>query len=410
MVTYWAPFLHLYQPPWQDIEILRQINDECYIPLLSMIERHDNAKFTLNIQGCLINLLLDNGMKNTVDLMKKLVLANKIEIVGTAIFHPILPLIPENEIEHQIKLNESILLQILGVSWKRSGFFPPEMAVSPDLCKKIKNLDYEWMIMGGIANTANIWPQNYILQQQNGLITFFRDDYLSNDISFKKIEVHDFIRRLEDNSANDHYIITAMDGETFGHHIRHYETKFLGTVLSEIEENSNIQLEFISNLKQYFPVKVGPDIRASSWSTDWGDISSNVPYPLWKHPFNPVHKIQYRMLQALYKLMAIVEKEVPKNLTQTEFTHYYQTARWFYDQALHSCWLWWASQRPMWSPNLIYKGIDLIIRTALNAQLALVNLHIGEGDEPYQNIIDSNERLMIELLEQEIAFKKVRTF
>ncbi len=63
MTIYWAPFLHAYQPPWQDIKVLKQIYEECYMPLLSMLERHENVKLTLNIQGCLLDQLARMNLK-----------------------------------------------------------------------------------------------------------------------------------------------------------------------------------------------------------------------------------------------------------------------------------------------------------------------------------------------------------
>ena len=41
MTTYWAPLLHIYQPPTQDIKILRVINKECYKPLFSILEQQN---------------------------------------------------------------------------------------------------------------------------------------------------------------------------------------------------------------------------------------------------------------------------------------------------------------------------------------------------------------------------------
>ena len=66
--------------------------------------------------------------------------------------------------------------------------------------------------------------------------------------------------------------------------------------------------------------------------------------------------------------------------------------------------------RPHWSPNLVYKGVDLIIKTALNAQLSLINLRIGEWEQYYAMIMDNMEKLMNELIEQEAAGQKLRTF
>ena len=83
--------------------------------------------------------------------------------------------------------------------------------------------------------------------------------------------------------------------------------------------------------------------------TEWKDIEVNIPYPLWKHPFNPIHKVQYRILQALYKLMEILDAAGIDNTTDANVQEYAQTARWFYDESLHSCWLWWALMPPFFS-------------------------------------------------------------
>jgi hypothetical protein len=418
----------MYQPPWQDVNVLRQINEECYLPILYMLDRHENAKITLNIQGCLLEMLHANGMDITIELLKKHVQSGKIEIVGTGMYHPILPLIPVPEINTQIKLHEAAVLKYINPKWEKKGFFPPEMAVSPDIAPIIEDQGYNWMIMGGIANTKD-WPINYIQEHESGILTFFRDDYISNEISFKKIDATGFVQKLEamHNDHGDTYIITAQDAETFGHHIKRYETTFLGTVFSLIEEknerylNENqgkdklIKVDFISNLSKRFPIITGCNYRSCSWSTDWEDIQQHIPFPLWMHPENDVHKAQYRMLKALYDLMAILDRKIRESIesdsnTNNDAMELARTARWFYNQAIHSCWLWWASQRPMWNPNLIYKGADLVIKTALNSQLALISMHVGEGDVVYQIIMEQMKNLMTKMVEHEIRSRKVRTF
>jgi len=418
---YWAPFLHLYQPPWQDINVLKKINEECYLPLLLMMERHENAKITLNVQGCLLDMLSELEMQRTISLLKDLYKEGKVELVGSAKFHPILPIIPESEINRQVKLNEQTIKNHIDESWEDSGFFPPEMAVSPKICDTVNSLGYDWMIMDGIANQKQ-WPTDYIQKTKCGLIALYRDTYLSNEIAFKKINAQNFVNKLEfmyndyENPENDHYVITAMDGETFGHHIKYYETSFLGKAISLIEDNPNIEIKLISDLlekskkEDLFTIHNDAKIRASTWSTMGDDVASNVPYPLWTHPLNPLHKFEYRMLKNLFKLMDIVEQQVRKNKNNQSFMNYYETSRYFYDRALHSCWLWWSSMRPHWSPNLIYKGLDLVMKTAMNAQLALINLKIGKGDEYYTIIIDNMEKVMNTMISQEAQGQRVRTF
>ncbi|MHA1777390.1 MAG: hypothetical protein DRO88_03165 [Promethearchaeia archaeon] len=423
MTIYWAPFLHAYQPPWQDVGVLKEIYTECYDPLLSMLERHENAKITLNIQGCLIDLLNGLDLKNVRQRLTHLMQIDRINLVGSAKYHPILPIIPEKEAVRQISMNSKAIKASFDGNWSPTGFFPPEMAVSPIIVELVSELGFKWIIMDGIAHTGP-WPQNFIQTQkysredgpEKEICTFFRDTILSNMISFKTIDANGFIKHLysmfPDYKDHDYYLITAQDAETFGHHHKYYETSFLGKVFSLLEDQDNIKIIFISELCKLFPKRVQPKnaIRASTWSTEAADLASNVPYPLWVHPLNPVHKYQYRLLKALYKLMDLLDYYMPDYQELTNFIHYYKTARYFFDQSLHSCWLWWASMRPMWSPNLIYKGLDLVWKASLNAQLALINAKIGTGDEFYSIIIDNGERIMEEMIEQELAGQHVRTF
>ncbi|UCC20263.1 MAG: hypothetical protein JSV62_02965 [Promethearchaeota archaeon] len=405
LITYWAPFLHIYQPPTQDLEVLRKIDKECYKPLFSLLEGYENNKFCLNINGVLIELFYEFGLSDTMDLLQNLVSENKIEIVGTAKYHPILPLIPKKEAQHQIQINEELNRREFG-RWERKGFFPPEMAISGSVAKYIRQLGYKWVIMSGIACPVD-WPYDKIYCSPNGLQLFFRDDILSNKISFKDISAKDFVKALKEifqlqknpkikSEKNfNRYVITAMDGETFGHHIRNYEKTFLKKVLDLISADDNIKTISISDLDQYFPInnkKIIP--RESSWSTTYEDIQKEIPYPLWKHPKNNVHRYYWKLMTSLNNLMNLVD-----NLdlsTDWEVQNYHNTSRYYYDRGIYSCPVWWSNpQHGMWSPNLIYKGIELLMRAALNAQMALIHANKSDLGEGYFDSISYYQGLLL---------------
>ncbi|TXT67365.1 MAG: Alpha-amylase [Promethearchaeota archaeon] len=428
MTTYWAPLLHLYQPPWQDVDVLRKINHECYKPLFEVIELHENAKFSININGVLIELLDEYGMSDTIELLRNLESENKVEILGTAKYHPILPLIPEKEVLRQIQMNEDLNKEFFGDHWERKGFFPPELAVSPNVAKIVREQGYEWIIMSGIACPAK-WCYDQIYHSPKGLKLFFRDDILSNKISFKKATAKEFLSEIgsmhkssTQEGKNNTYVITAMDGETFGWHIKNYETTFIGKALNLIEEGfindtptknvpypkkpqnnditlekDTIKIEFISNLDQFFPISREPMTPlSSSWSTSYDDLQCKVCYPLWHHPENNIHVFYSKTMRSLNKLMNLADN---LDLTREwKVENHYNTARWFYDRALHSCPMWWANPfQGTWSPNLIYKGLELIIKAALNAQLALVYAGINDGDGYFDSISYYHGLILMEI-------------
>ncbi|MFX0026011.1 MAG: hypothetical protein ACFE8M_06315 [Candidatus Hermodarchaeota archaeon] len=400
MTTYFAPLIHIYQPPTQDIQVLKRINEECYKPLFSLIKEYDRAKFCLNINGILIEMLYEYNLGDTIQLIKDLVAENKIEIVGTAKFHPILPLIPRKEAYHQIQMNEEVNFKIFGKR-ERKGFFPPELSINSKVAKFLRDLGYKWVILSGIACPVE-WPYDKIFTSPNGLLLYFRDDILSNKISFKHISAKEFVKDLKtthkdskQKNANNTYIITAMDGETFGHHVKNYEKTFLGKTIELISEEKNIEMTFISDLDNYFP-KAKKNIipNDSSWSTTYDDLKSGIPYPLWRNPDNIIHKYYWKIMNSLHNLMNIADS---LDFTQNwDIENYYKTARYFYDRGLHSCPVWWANpDRGIWSPNLIYNGVELLIKTALNAQMALVHSGKSEMGEVYFDAISYYHGLLL---------------
>ena len=401
LTTYWAPLFHIYQPPTQDLKVLRSVDKECYKPLFSVLEEYDNSKFCLNINGILIELLYEFGFSDTMDLLKNLVSESKIEIVGTAKFHPILPLIPQKEAQHQIQLNEEINRREFD-RWERNGFFPPELAISGGVAKYIRQLGYKWVIVSGIACPIS-WPYDKIYTSPNGLQLFFRDDIISNKIAFKSINAKNFVKEIKSmhknkEKSNPTYILTALDGETFGHHIKNYEKTFLGKTLELINEQDEVKTIFISDLDQHFPFakkKIIP--RESSWSTTYEDLKANIPYPLWNHPDNNIHKYYWKIMKSLNNLMNLIDNLELKR--DWEVNNYYNTSRYFFNRGIYSCPMWWANPlNKTWSPNLIYKGVEILMRAALNAQMALA--HSGKsdlGEGYYDSISYYHGLLMMEL-------------
>ena len=400
-MIYWAPLLHMYQPTFQDRRVLQQIDKECYKPLLKMFEEHDNVKISININAVLIDMLYEFDLSDTLEILQNLESSNKIEITGTAKFHPILPLIPQKESEHQIEINEKNLRNEFK-QWERGGFFPPEMSISSQVAKYIRELGYKWVIMSGIACPVE-WPTDQIYTSPNGLMLFFRDDILSNKISFNSITAKGFVEEIagmvkENNESRqkDKYIITAMDSETFGHHIKKFERIFLSKAFELINDlQKEIKIEFISDLPKFFPFnkeKIIP--KDSSWSTSYDDMMAGVPYPLWDHPDNKVHTLYWKIVRSLNNLMNLISN---LDLNQSwDVESHYNTSRWFYDRGICSDTTWWSNpDRGTWSPNLIYNGIKLLMKSALNAQLALVHANQSDIGEVYFDSISFYHNLLL---------------
>ena len=73
MTINWINFLHIYQPPTQDIKILKMVTDESYLKIVSLLREYPNLKLTLNIAGSLLEQLRDNNYNGVIDGLKNFV-------------------------------------------------------------------------------------------------------------------------------------------------------------------------------------------------------------------------------------------------------------------------------------------------------------------------------------------------
>jgi alpha-amylase/alpha-mannosidase (GH57 family) len=398
LMIYWAQLLHFYQPPTQLPSVLEKICLESYKPLLKVFREYPGVKVTVNINGVLTEMLRDHGHSDIIRGLRELAQRGQIEFTGSGKYHPILPLIPPDEMRRQIDLNQKTNAFFFKNGSRPIGFFPPEMAYGRNIIPAVADSGHRWLILSGVACPVN-WPVARILRVEHGrkrLAVFFRDDILSNKISFQSLGAKDFLDHLKafKGDRENIYVITAMDAETYGHHIQNWEKLFLAEVYAELEVGretyadilpqkalavqqaslfqtaeaaTEIQTVTISQLLELFPAGEVVDPKPSSWSTSAQDIEAGNPYPLWADKGSELHRLQWEHLQIATE-MARKASEVADNEESKRFAG---IARGLLDRAFHSCQFWWASRRPMWDINLIHMGLIEQWRVMVNAYRAI---------------------------------------
>ncbi len=375
MVVYVSFLFHIYQPPGQIPSIVKRIADESYRPLIETIKKFEVAKFNLNINGILTEQLNDYGLSDVINGLAELSENGKIEFTNSAKYHAILPLIPKPEILRQIRLNQETNHKFFGSTFKPRGFFPPELAIDDQIFPPIADTGHEWVIASGIANQEATFPTDYFQITHNDLAVVYRDDIISNEISFKKLSGESFIDRVQYLGKNkDYYVIIAQDGETYGHHMKEAFEHFLHPLLRKLEKTEEVKLATISELLERFTTRSEAHPRPSSWSTTSEDIEYGVAYPLWYHPDNIVHVLQHRIMM---RILSMVINARSANLSP-QGKKYWEIARTMADRGLHSCQQWWASRRPWFSPNMILNGLDQLRKSAINSSLAIKSSHAND--------------------------------
>jgi predicted glycosyl hydrolase (DUF1957 family) len=111
---YWSNFLHIYQPPTQTEKIVRKVTEESHRTPVRVLEEATGGRITLNINVVLTEQLAKYRLDDIIQGLRELAQRGQIEFTGSAMYHPILPLIPGDEVARQIKLNTNVNQRYFG--------------------------------------------------------------------------------------------------------------------------------------------------------------------------------------------------------------------------------------------------------------------------------------------------------
>lgn len=348
----WANFLHIYQPADQQPDILEAIVSQSYRPIISHLVNTDNVKLTMNITGALLELLDKHGYKDIIDMLRKLGEDGKVEYTGSAKYHSFLPLVSDDDIERQIKINNETNSFYLGKGYKPRGFFPPEMGYSRNIVPIVESLGFEWILLDEIAFNGMPGSVDYTKIHKikdSKLKAFFRERRLSNLIMSSVVRSPEtLLNAMKDDMASSRYIVTAMDGETFGHH-----RPGLEKLLFNVFETKDFNLVTVSEILDSYKDEVVVDPIPSTWASSKEDIDRGAQFLSWKDPENKIHAWQW-------ELFSIVKEHV---LSMDKKDKNYPDVLHRMDIATASDHFWWASAKPWWSLEMIEDGAYRLLDT-----------------------------------------------
>ena len=375
----WINILHFYQPPTSSKEQIDEVVKSSYQPWVDFLNKYKKVKITVNFTGCLTQKLFSLNYKKLLKDFAKIAKRKQIEFLESAAFHPILPLLPEKEIIKQIKINNKINKLHFGKIYKPKGFFLPEMAVSDKVLKIIKKLGYKYIILDEISvkdSDKNKFNNNIKYKTKNNLEVIFRNRKISQTFVPETV-----INLLEKNNgwlnapawsqsvksqqtgstqrdganALDPTIITATDGELYGHKYWNWYPDY-----SYLAKNKNITTltasEYLKILKNTQVVS----IRDSSWESTEKELKNKIPFALWNHPKNKIHKKLWQFANFVLELNY-------KN--QKDPNHF--ASRLHLENGLVSCSFWWASSKNFkemfspiaWDPSMVEKGAQELLNS-----------------------------------------------
>ncbi len=348
----WANFLHIYQPANQMDDIFDRVVNESYRPLFKSLKDNPKTRITLNINAILAEQFVERGYQDIIDDIKLVASRGQIEFTDTAKYHPLLPFLDEFEVRRQITLNRETNKKIFGSVYKPTGFFPPEMAYAPFLAPILESMGYKWVIIDEIAfnGRMNQVDTNTIYTiAGTKLNVFFRERNPSNLIMSALVRrEQDFHELMGEEYKRKGYMVTGMDGETFGHHRPGLQKLLTGLLVSEDFEHV-----FLSELPDQIEKHQTVSPLVSTWASTEKDIEEGKQFLTWQDKNNALHNMEWE----LFHLALNTVRNFKGSARDI------QTAREKLDVALASDHFFWASAKPWWSLEVIESGAWLLLDT-----------------------------------------------
>jgi alpha-amylase/alpha-mannosidase (GH57 family) len=258
----------------------------------------------------------------------------QIEIMTTAYYHPIIPLLLDNHVAlrstpglplpqrfqfkedatHQIKMALEQYSSIFNENPR--GFWPPEQAVSPETISLLADQGFKWTISdekilsqsvnteiyrdgyGHVLNPEVLYSPYMAYSGGTEIPIVFRDQHLSDRIGFvyQHLPPHeaagDLVHRLHkirENLAHSpgNYLVTiALDGENAWEWYKGDKTEFLHTLYRQLSSEPDLQTVTVSEfLQENPPLRQITHLATGSWVdhnlTRW--IGTENKNTLWNY-------------------------------------------------------------------------------------------------------------------------------
>ncbi|MBL7071477.1 MAG: DUF1926 domain-containing protein [Candidatus Omnitrophica bacterium] len=237
--------LHFHQPVGNFDDVIKRVCERCYKPFLDTIVKYPKIKWNLHLSGSLLEWLASNAPEIT-NTVKVIVESGQAELLGGAMYEPILPVIPEKDRIGQIKAMQRYLLSTFNV--KPEGAWISERVWEPQLASSLAKSGIKYLILDDThllyAGLRKDQTYGYFVSEDNGNIVriFPSDKKLRYTMPFRAVdESLDYIKNIASKTENA-AITYGDDVEKFGEWPHTfdlvYKDKWLERFLSAIMKNS----------------------------------------------------------------------------------------------------------------------------------------------------------------------------
>lgn len=369
MPIHHALVLNFHQPP-RNLDDLLETNPWEVKEILFAMDRmpralwgyEDIARAHLSLSGTLLETLASPEFQEKVygvvkvgDLLWQLQNTRLFNILGTGYYHPVLPLIPKDDWDEQLKRWRGLAQHLF---WRDnfSGFWPPEMGFTMELIPALKRMGYRYVLVDDVylepAHEDMSWQdlryRPHVAEYRGEeIVVIPRDRELSN-AQLSGMDPHWFDNEVKERTKYCDFeplVTTCSDGDNGGW-FRNYTDEanfwhaFYRPFLNQARLKGEIVPTFIDDYLDQHGVGGKVTVKTGAWNTEmhYGD-----DFTQWqgtqeqKDAQARIHEVS----SALHFVQSQAKESRPRN---HEHLHYHLgEAHWRLLRAETSCNLYWGS-------------------------------------------------------------------
>ncbi len=319
----------------------------------------DVARVHLSLSGTLLETLSNADFQQRVygiikcgDFLWHLQNQKIIQILGTAYYHPVLPLIPKEDWHEQLLRWRGIARHLF---WREqfSGFWPPEMAFTMEMIPALKQLGYRYVLVDSEyvePVTPMRWEQLRYqphIARYGGeeIIVVVRDRTLSDaqeagmDCGWFMWEIHERTRHCDFPPL----VTTCTDGDNGGW-FRNISGNgnFWGVVYEPLLQKvrrgeTEIRPTFIDDYLNAHGAHGEVKVNTGAWNTGW---HNGIGFSQWTGSQAQRDALQ-RVAQTSFELHAARERRARDGRLDLNFARDFEQAYWHLLRAQTSCNFFW---------------------------------------------------------------------
>ena len=244
-------FEHVFSDGWRT----------CYGPFLEMLKRHPAIRCTLHYTGALFEWIEANRPEDFA-VLRELAARGQVELLGGGFYEPILPAIPRDDAEGQLRLMSDYLRERFGAAPR--GMWLAERVWEPHLASLLRDAGLDYTLLDDThfvyAGLDREELRGYYLTEDQGrtLAVFPIDKGLRYLIPFNEPSAAiDYLRQLAERSPGS-AVTLGDDGEKFGMwpgtYKWVYEERYLERLFALLEENAGwIKMRTMGEYREQFP-------------------------------------------------------------------------------------------------------------------------------------------------------------